>query len=122
MNYQIDHQREAVIPSIQAGDLAHLLVHDQLIREMKSNRVCRLRTFSEGTLTFSPTYKHDRHSDEYDRHLKSDGHLRGAIGILWRAQEPSRVQQVHYGREEVNLSDHRPIWAAFQGHSERVRW
>src|SRR5688572_11003886 len=66
MNYRIDHRRDAIISAIKAGELASLLPHDQLLREIKHNRGCRLRGFSEGLLNFDPTYKYDRRSDEYD--------------------------------------------------------
>ena len=60
MNYRIDQRREAVIAAVKAGDIEHLLVHDQLRKEMKFNRAFRLRHFSEGPLDYAPTYKYDR--------------------------------------------------------------
>lgn len=112
MNYRIDHRRDAIIAAIRAGDLASLFAHDQLLREIKSNRGCRLRGFSEGPLTFNPTYKYDPRSDEYD---SSSKHRAPAWcdRILWRSRVASRVQQLHYKRYEANVSDHRPISAAF---------
>ena len=97
---------------IRTGDISNLLLHDQLLREMKFNRACRLRFFTEGPLTFFPTYKYDRNSDEYDT---SEKRRRPAWcdRILWRSRATSRVRQLHYRRYEVNVSDHRPISAAF---------
>jgi hypothetical protein len=97
---------------IRLGDISNLLHHDQLLREMKFNRACRLRFFTEGLLTFAPTYKYDRLSDEYDT---SEKHRAPAWcdRILWRSRVTSRVRQLHYRRYEVSVSDHRPISAAF---------
>ncbi|KAI0666162.1 DNase I-like protein [Trametes maxima] len=113
MNYRIDQRREATIASIRAGDLEHLVIHDQLRKEMKFNRGFRLRTFSEGPLAFVPTYKYDRRSDEFDTSEKARTPA-WCDRVLWRAQVPERVTQLHYRRWEPNVSDHRPISAAFR--------
>lgn len=121
MNYRIGgHHRDAIISSIRAGNLASLLPHDQLLREIKFNLGHRLRGFSEGPITFNPTYKYDLHSDEYDSSLKHRSPA-WCDRILWKstrgvevaADDPNRVQQLHYKRYEANVSDHRPISAAF---------
>ncbi|KAF8812626.1 DNase I-like protein [Phlegmacium glaucopus] len=97
MNYRIDHRRDAIIAAIRAGDLASLLPHDQLLREIKR----------------SPhTYKYDPRSDEYDSSLKHRAPA-WCDRILWRSRVANRVQQLHYKRYEANVSDHRPISAAF---------
>ena len=113
MNYRIDQRREAVVAAIRAGDLQQLVIHDQLRKEMKFNRGFRLRTFFEGPLDFVPTYKYDRRSDEYDTSEKRRAPA-WCDRILWRSREPDRVQQLHYRRYEANVSDHRPISAAFR--------
>ncbi|KAF8959542.1 Endonuclease/exonuclease/phosphatase [Flammula alnicola] len=112
MNYRIDHRRDAIISSINNGDLASILLHDQLLREIKFNRGCRLRGFAEGLLTFNPTYKYDPHSNEYDSSEKRRAPA-WCDRILWRSRVPTRVRQLHYRRYETNVSDHRPISAAF---------
>jgi hypothetical protein len=113
MNYRIGgHHRDAIIAFIRAGDLASLLPHDQLLREIKFNLGHRLRGFSEGPLTFNPTYKYDPRSEEYDSSLKHRSPA-WCDRILWRSRVADRVQQRHYKRYEANVSDHRPISAAF---------
>jgi hypothetical protein len=112
MNYRIDHRREAIVNAVRANDLATLLSHDQLLREMKFNRACRLRDFSEGPITFIPTYKYDPFTDEYDSSEKRRSPA-WCDRVLWRTRDPTRVQQLHYRRYEANVSDHRPISAAF---------
>ena len=113
MNYRIGgHHRDAIISSIHAGDLASLLPHDQLLREIKLNLGCRLRGFSEGPITFNPTYKYDLHSKEYDSSVKHRSPA-WCDRILWRSRVANRVHQLHYKRYETDVSDHRPISAAF---------
>ena len=111
MNYRIDLRRDAVIADIKAGNFAHLLTQDQLMKEMRLNRGFSLRTFVEGPLNFAPTYKYDRRSDEYDSSEKRRVPA-WCDRILWRSREPSRVQQLCYRRWEANVSDHRPISSA----------
>lgn len=112
MNYRIDHRRDAIITAVRGHDLASLLSHDQLLREIKFNHACRLRGFSEGPLTFPPTYKYDRRSDEYDSSEKRRPPA-WCDRVLWKSNVPSQVHQLHYQRYEANVSDHRPISAGF---------
>ncbi|KAF9546307.1 DNase I-like protein [Agrocybe pediades] len=112
LNYRIDHRRDAIISAVHAGDLNSLLSHDQLQREIKFNRGCRLRGFSEGPLTFNPTYKYDKGTDEYDTSEKRRSPA-WCDRILWRARVAERVRQLHYRRYETNVSDHRPVSAGF---------
>ena len=98
--------------SIEAGDYASLVHHDQLTKEMKTNRGFRLRQFSEGRPSFAPTYKYDRRSSEYDTSEKSRAPA-WCDRVLWCSSVPSRVRQINYRRYEANVSDHRPISAGF---------
>ncbi|RXW15821.1 hypothetical protein EST38_g10028 [Candolleomyces aberdarensis] len=67
LNYRIDlTRREAYLSAFRSGDLSNLLSHDQLLQQMRVNKTFRLRGFSEGPITFLPTYKYDPRSDEYD--------------------------------------------------------
>ncbi|PCH41714.1 DNase I-like protein [Wolfiporia cocos MD-104 SS10] len=113
MNYRIDQRREPVISAVKAGELESLFIHDQLNKEMKFNRGFRLRSFQEGPITFAPTYKYDRRSSEYDTSEKARVPA-WCDRVLWRSRDPSRVHQLHYKRYEANVSDHRPISAAFR--------
>ena len=112
-NYRIGGQhRDSIITSIRSGDLTSLLPHDQLLREIKLNLGHRLRGFTEGPLTFKPTYKYDPHSEEYDSSVKHRSPA-WCDRILWRSRVADRVQQLHYKRYEAKVSDHRPISGAF---------
>ncbi|KAJ7618483.1 Endonuclease/exonuclease/phosphatase [Roridomyces roridus] len=120
MNYRIDQRRENIIASVRAGEIESLYPHDQLMKEIKFNRSCRLRVFSEGPLTFPPTYKYDRNSSDYDSSEKARAPA-WCDRVLWRTRTPDRVKQLHYRRYEVNVSDHRPISAAFQFTVKSIR-
>lgn len=113
MNYRIDQRRDAVIASVKAGDYEHLIAHDQLHKELKHNRGFRARIFSEGPLTFPPTYKYDRRSSEFDTSEKARVPA-WCDRVLWRSSNASRVELLHYQRYEANISDHRPISAGFR--------
>ncbi|KAI0269350.1 DNase I-like protein [Gloeopeniophorella convolvens] len=111
LNYRIDQRRDAVVTSVRQDTYHGMLVHDQLTKEMKAN--VRLRSFAEGAITFPPTYKYDLHSTEYDTSEKRRIPA-WCDRVLWRARDPSRVEQLHYRRYEPDISDHRPISAAFR--------
>ena len=113
MNYRIDLRREAVINAIHTGNLSHLYVQDQLHKEMTTSRGFRLRPFTEGPLNFPPTYKYDRRSNVFDSSEKARAPA-WCDRILWRSNDDTRVEQLHYRRYEANVSDHRPISAAFK--------
>lgn len=114
-----------MISNIRAGDLEYLLQHDQLTKEMRTNRNFRLRSFREAPITFAPTYKYDRRSNEYDSSEKKRIPA-WCDRILYRCREPERVKALHYRRYEVNVSDHRPVSAAFSARvrkvDEEARW
>ncbi|KAJ7983108.1 Endonuclease/exonuclease/phosphatase [Mycena polygramma] len=120
MNYRIDQRREYIIAAVRANEIEPLLIHDQLLKEIKYNRGCRLRGFLEGPLTFPPTYKYDRNSNEYDSSEKARAPA-WCDRVLWRTRSPNRVQQLHYRRYEANVSDHRPVSAAFRFTVKSIR-
>ncbi len=120
MNYRIDQRRDTIVSAVRTGEWDSLLSHDQLLKEIKYNRGCRLRVFSEGHITFPPTYKYDRRSDEYDSSEKRRSPA-WCDRVLWRSKIPTRVEQLHYRRYEANVSDHRPISGAFRVTVKSVR-
>ncbi|CAE6528242.1 unnamed protein product [Rhizoctonia solani] len=112
LNYRIDQRRELVIQSIQAGDIHSLLANDQLLKEMHYNPGFRLRPFTEPPITFMPTYKYDRGSNEFDSSEKRRIPA-WCDRILYRSRG-DRVHSEHYKRYEPNVSDHRPVSGGFR--------
>jgi hypothetical protein len=102
-----------VTSAVQAGDFEYLRAHDQLLREQRQNRGFRLRAFAEAPLAFAPTYKYDTHSDQYDSSEKRRVPA-WCDRVLWRARDSARVRPLAYQRHEVQVSDHRPVSAAFE--------
>jgi hypothetical protein len=119
MNYRIALRRDAVISAVNAGDFEYLRAHDQLGREIRFNRGFRLRTFKEQALSFAPTYKYDRRTDEYDSSEKRRVPA-WCDRVLWRARVPDRVKPLGYERHEIRASDHRPVSATFDATVKNV--
>jgi hypothetical protein len=113
LNYRIDQRRDMVIAAVNSGELDSLLNHDQLRKQAKNNPGFRLRAFTEAPISFAPTYKYDRRSNDYDSSEKKRIPA-WCDRILYRCRDPSRVEALHYRRYEANVSDHRPVSAAFR--------
>jgi len=113
LNYRVEMRRDVAIAAIQTNQVEQLLQQDQLLKEMRLNRGFRLRNFCESPINFLPTYKYDRRSSEYDSSSKSRVPA-WCDRILYCCRQTSRVKPLHYRRYEANISDHRPISAAFQ--------
>jgi len=120
LNYRIDQRRDSIIAAVHLGDLDLLLNHDQLRKQAKNNPGFRLRSFTEAPISFAPTYKYDRRSNEYDSSEKKRAPA-WCDRILYRCRNVSRVQALHYRRYEANVSDHRPISAAFRVTVKSIR-
>ncbi|EJD42447.1 DNase I-like protein [Auricularia subglabra TFB-10046 SS5] len=124
LNYRIDQRREAVVSYVRGGDYSFLLQHDQLLKELSGNPYFRLRVFREAApIAFAPTYKYDRRSDNYDTSEKRRAPA-WCDRVLVRARESERVRCLEdsYRRWEVDVSDHRPVSAAFEMTVKKVDW
>lgn len=106
LNYRIDTvSRETVVSAIQSNNLAKLIERDQLVVSRKKIPGFRLRAFSEGPITFAPTYKYDVGTDNYDSSEKKRLPA-WCDRILYRGKN---VRQLDYRRHELRTSDHRPV-------------
>jgi hypothetical protein len=65
--------------------------------------------YSEGLITFPPTYKYDVGTNYYDTSEKSRIPA-WCDRILWKG---SNIHQLHYDSACLQCSDHRPVWALF---------
>ena len=112
LNYRIDAiPRNVIIDAIRQNNLPKLLERDQLLASRRKNPGFRLRSFIEAPITFSPTYKYDVGTDEYDSSEKKRSPA-WCDRVLYRGA--GRVKQLEYSRHEVRASDHRPVSATFK--------
>ena len=65
----------------------------------------------EGPLTFHPTYKYNKQSNEYDTSKKMRVPA-WCDRVLW--VESDNIKQAAYERAENMFSDHRPVRSSFQ--------
>ncbi|KAI5479621.1 hypothetical protein MNV49_003131 [Pseudohyphozyma bogoriensis] len=119
LNYRIDRQRNVVLRAVQENNLASLLPHDQLLKGLATNQTFRLRSFKEAPITFAPTYKYDPGTDDYDNSAKKRIPA-WCDRVLWRTDRADTVTPLHYQRYECNVSDHRPISAAFSMEVKKI--
>lgn len=99
------------------GDLAQLVKRDQLNLERAAGR--SFTGFSEGPLTFRPTYKYQPGTSKYEQ--RPDKKLRAPAWcdrILWWTApgvEPRHCRQLFYGSTDHLLSsDHKPVMSLFE--------
>lgn len=109
LNYRIHHEASAVKRLVKIHDLDELAKFDEF---QQAPLFCKeLKGFEEGPLTFDPTYKYNKGSNEYDSSNKQRTPA-WCDRILFRSD--NNLSQVYYGRSEINLSDHRPVLALFE--------
>ncbi len=108
LNYRISLPADEARALAAAGDLETLAASDELIAERAAGRV--FAGYRERALGFRPTYKYDLGSDAYDTSAKRRAPA-WTDRVLWRTSEHASCEA--YARHELNLSDHRPVSAAF---------
>jgi endonuclease/exonuclease/phosphatase family metal-dependent hydrolase len=122
LNYRISLPEAKTRLLVERQDWKTLLENDQLRAEV-SRGAGAFQGWSEGAITFSPTYKYYPNSDAYyGCATATHGHGGGGHRnnkrrapawcdrILWRG---AGLRQTRYGRCESRLSDHRPVRAVF---------
>ena len=76
LNYRIQLSPEMTAEQVKAYadnyQLQTLLKFDQLLQEMTKKTV--FTGFTEGPITFKPTYKYNVNSDEWDRYMTHGAH------------------------------------------------
>ncbi|BGP13758.1 hypothetical protein JCM10213_006411 [Rhodosporidiobolus nylandii] len=112
LNYRIDARRDFVVSAVASGNCESLLQYDQLLKNLATNQTFRLRSFKEPPIHFPPTYKYDPGTDNYDSSAKKRIPA-WCDRVLYRADRADKVTPLQYRRWEVNISDHRPVSAAF---------
>lgn len=123
LNYRIEEEVNIneVFDRVASGDLAFLRKHDQLVHEMVEKRV--FQGFSEGLLSFPPTYKFIPGENIYEQREGKkrrapawcDRVLWGAGAVIGAAQSvrPSVLLQSYNSVSSLTQSDHKPVYALF---------
>lgn len=119
LNYRISMDDAEARLLVSASKWGMLLENDELLLELSEGR--SFEGWSEGLVTFSPTYKYHRNSDKFywcvDGGTAPGGRQKQQRApawcdrILWRGKG---LKQIEYERcGGYRLSDHRPVRAAF---------
>ncbi|KAE8398191.1 SacI homology domain-containing protein [Aspergillus pseudonomiae] len=106
-NYRIGLDNQFVRELVTQKDYQKLYSNDQLNLQMLAGRAFPF--YTEGLITFPPTYKYDIDSDIYDTSEKARIPA-WCDRILWRGP---CLRQMEYNTANLRFSDHRPVWAAF---------
>jgi inositol polyphosphate 5-phosphatase INPP5B/F len=115
LNYRIDESVsiDEVFAKVELKDWSYLRQFDQLNNERAKGNV--FPNFTEGELSFGPTYKFQPGTGEYDR--RPEKKIRAPAWcdrILWRENTSlDAVNQLVYSRAELFPSDHLPVMALF---------
>ncbi|XP_014252090.1 synaptojanin-1 [Cimex lectularius] len=115
-NYRVDMDKDELKEHLKEGNLSQVLQHDQLRVQKEAGNV--FRNYSEGEITFHPTYKYDLFSNDYDTSEKCRAPA-WTDRVLWKRrffgeEKPDDWNpgvNVYYGRAELKQSDHRPVIA-----------
>ncbi|PYI28093.1 DNase I-like protein [Aspergillus indologenus CBS 114.80] len=106
-NYRIGLGSQLVRELALQGDYQKLYDNDQLNLQMLAGRAFHF--YTEGPITFPPTYKYDIGNDHYDTSEKARIPA-WCDRVLWKG---SNLRQIHYSTANLRFSDHRPVWAVF---------
>ncbi|KAL0366475.1 UNVERIFIED_CONTAM: Type IV inositol polyphosphate 5-phosphatase 3 [Sesamum radiatum] len=110
LNYRISLSYEQTRELISKKEWSKLVERDQLIKELKKGRT--FDGWSEGILSFAPTYKYELNSDSYYGEDPKIGRRTPA----WCDRILSfgtGMKLLSYRRSEIKLSDHRPVTATY---------
>ena len=115
LNYRIFMENAKTRQLIAMQDYEELFKHDEFKEAKKESDV--LVNFKEGSITFDPSYKYAFNSAEYDTSSKVRVPA-WCDRILYEAE--GNLTQIFYGRAELKLSDHRPIFGLFEAKVRRI--
>ncbi|KAL0352490.1 UNVERIFIED_CONTAM: Type IV inositol polyphosphate 5-phosphatase 3 [Sesamum calycinum] len=110
LNYRINLPYERTRELISKKEWSMLAERDQLIKELRKGRA--FDGWSEGTLSFAPTYKYELNSKSYVGEDPKAGRRTPA----WCDRVLSYgtgMRLLSYRRSELKLSDHRPVTASY---------
>ncbi|XP_009994924.1 PREDICTED: phosphatidylinositol 3,4,5-trisphosphate 5-phosphatase 2 [Chaetura pelagica] len=119
LNYRLDMDVQDVLAHITKREFGTLLAVDQLNLEREKNKV--FLRFSEGDISFPPTYRYERGSrDSYMWQKFKPTGVRINVPswcdrILWKSHPETHVVCKSYGcTDDIVTSDHSPVFATFE--------
>eukprot|EP01025_Chloroclados_australasicus_P051710 TRINITY_DN6029_c0_g1_i3.p1 TRINITY_DN6029_c0_g1~~TRINITY_DN6029_c0_g1_i3.p1 ORF type:complete len:685 (-),score=46.66 TRINITY_DN6029_c0_g1_i3:662-2689(-) len=121
LNYRVNTKDDVAIKLIRSNQLNQLMLYDQLVNEMERETV--LQGWKEGILNFPPTYKFVKGTSLYHGEKskfkpgdKADD-TKSARTPSWTDRIIFRstggLHQLSYSSGNFQLSDHKPVYAAF---------
>lgn len=110
LNFRIDMSREDIEEAATSKDYRKLRVADEFFTQGMMHEM--LKTCQEGQLSFEPTYKYDVGTNDYDTSSKQRS-AAWTDRVLFSQEVPSMTVG-RYDRADVNISDHRPVYAHFK--------
>ncbi|EFA09929.2 inositol polyphosphate 5-phosphatase OCRL [Tribolium castaneum] len=110
LNYRItDLNTQQVKTLLARNEIVTLLKADQLNQQKDRGHV--LLDYTEGDITFHPTYKYDLNTDTFDTSEKARPPA-WTDRILWRGE--GIYQTAYRSHMDVRISDHKPVSALFK--------
>ncbi|CAM4602123.1 unnamed protein product [Lepidochelys olivacea] len=119
LNYRLDMEVQDIFAHVNKKEFETLLAVDQLTLEREKNKV--FLRFSEGDISFPPTYRYERGSrDSYVwQKFKTTGVRINVPSwcdrILWKSHPETHMLCNSYGcTDDIVTSDHSPVFATFE--------
>lgn len=110
LNYRITELTTSHVKTLLIrNEMLTLLKADQLNQQKERGNV--LLDYTEGDITFPPTYKYDLNSDTFDTSEKARPPA-WTDRILWRGR--GIYQQIYRSHMDLRISDHKPVSAVFK--------
>ncbi|XP_068249219.1 inositol polyphosphate 5-phosphatase OCRL isoform X1 [Palaemon carinicauda] len=108
MNYRINPCDLNIRELASSGEFKALLEYEQLLQQKANNRI--FHKFTEGEITFKPTFKYDVDSDDWDSSEKARDPA-WCDRILWYGD--TIKQREYRSHPSLKISDHKPVSALF---------